>query len=321
MHRRHFNFLTGLSLAGVIPMARAQSQAGRIVVGFPAGGSVDLTARLLEEQWRKRGWNYIVDTRSGAGGRLAVENVKASASDGQTILLTPASMMAIYPHIYKQLRYSPTVDLLPVSRAVSYDFGLAVGPGAGGATSLQEFIGWARQNPAKAAYAVPAAGSAPHFLGEMLAEAIKTPLLHVPYRGTAPAIPDVIGGSVPSVLSVLGDLMPHHKSGKMRLLAMTGKKRSELLPDVPTFTELGFPMLEFSEWFGLFVPAGTSPTKVAELHQAARDALQVSSVSSKLAEMAFQASPSTPDELKAQLAGDIARWSAVVRKTGFQVLE
>lgn len=317
MQRRHFGSWAALALAGGTGAAWAQAQLGRIVVGFPAGGSVDLVARLIEEQWRRKDLPFIVDNRVGAGGRLAAENVKASPPDGQALLLTPASMMVIYPHTFKTLRYTPSVDFQPVSRVVSYDFALAVGPGAGGASTLQEFIAWARQNPTKAAFASPAAGSAPHFLGAMFAEAAKAALLHVPYRGTAPAIPDVIGGTVPSVFSVFGDLMPHHKAGKMRILAMTGARRSELLPDVPTFAELGFPSMTFSEWYGLFAPAGTPAGRVAELQKATADALQVASVSSKLTELAFQPAPSAPDELRRQLASDHAFWGEYVRKTGF----
>lgn len=317
MHRRHFAQTAALVMAAGVRGAWAQPQPGRIVVGFPAGGSVDLVARLLEEQWRRKDMPFIVDTRSGAGGRLAAEHVKAAAPDGQTVLLTPASMMAIYPHTYKSLRYTPSVDFTPVTRVVSYDFALAVGPGAGGARTLEEFIAWARQNPTKAAFASPAAGSAPHFLGAMFADVAKAPLLHVPYRGTAPAIPDVIGGTISSVFSVFGDLMPHHRAGKMRILAMTGSKRSELLPDVPTFAELGFPSMTFSEWYGLFAPAGTPVNRVSALQKATAEALEVASVASKLTELAFQPSASTPDDLRRQLASDHAYWGEYVRKTGF----
>ena len=317
MHRRQFAQSVALALSGGLGCAGAQSQPGRIVVGFPAGGSVDLVARLLEEQWRRKDMPFLVDNRSGAGGRLAAEHVKAAAPDGQTVLLTPASMMAIYPHTYKALRYTPSTDFAPVSRVVSYDFAIAVGPGAGGAKTLEEFIAWARQNPAKAAFASPAAGSAPHFLGAMFAEASKAPLLHVPYRGTAPAIPDVIGGTIASVFSVFGDLMPHHRAGKMRILATTASKRSELLPDVPTFSELGFQSMTFSEWYGLFAPAGTPSNKVQDLQRATAEALQVASVATKLTELAFQPSATTPDDLRRQLASDHAYWGEYVRKTGF----
>jgi tripartite-type tricarboxylate transporter receptor subunit TctC len=317
MQRRQFGAFAALALSGGLGPAVGQTQPGRIVIGFPPGGSVDLVARLLEEQWRKREMQFVVDNRSGAGGRLAVESVKAAPPDGQTVLLTPASMMAIYPHTFKNLRYTPSADFLPVSRVVSYDFAIAVGPSAGGAKTLEEFIAWARQNPTKAAFASPAAGSAPHFLGAMFAEVAKAPLLHVPYRGTAPAITDVVGGSIPSVFSVFGDLMPQHKAGKLRILAMTGSKRSELLPDVPTFAELGFQSLTFSEWYGLFAPAGTPATRIGELQKATADALNAPTVSAKLTELAFQPSPSTPDELRRQLASDYAYWGEYVRKTGF----
>ncbi len=317
MQRGQFATWAALTLAGSAGSARAQGQPRRAVVGFPAGGSVDLVARLIEEQWRRRDMPFIVDNRVGAGGRLAAENVKASPADGQSVLLTPASMLAIYPHTFKTLRYTPSVDFLPVSRVVNYEFALAVGPGAGGASTLQEFIAWARQNPTKGAFASPAAGSAPHFLGAMFAEAAKVTLLHVPYRGTAPAIPDVIGGTVPSLFSVFGDLMPHHKAGKMRIVAMTGAKRSELLPDVPTFAELGFPSITFTEWYGIFVPAGTPANRIAELQRATADALQVGSVVSRLTELAFQPAPSTPDELRRLLASDHNFWGEYVRKTGF----
>jgi tripartite-type tricarboxylate transporter receptor subunit TctC len=151
----------------------------------------------------------------------------------------------------------------------------------------------------------------------MFSEAARLALLHVPYRGTAPAIPDVIGGTVPSLFSVFGDLMPHHKGGKMRIVAMTGSKRSELLPDVPTFAELGFPSITFTEWYGLFATAGTPASRVAELQKATADALQVPSVATKLTELAFQPAPSSPEELRRQLAADTAFWGDYVRKTGF----
>jgi tripartite-type tricarboxylate transporter receptor subunit TctC len=304
-------------------VARAQSpvvnRTVRILAGFPAGGTVDLTARLLAE--RLRGGfapQVVVENRVGATGRLAIEELIRSEADGSTILLTPASMVTIYPHLYgERLRYAPLRDMAPVSPVVIYPFGLAVGPGAPGVTDLAQFLALARQRGGLS-YASPAAGSVPHFTGVMLARAAGVELTHVPYRGAAPAIADAIGGQIAATVNVLGDLVPHHEGGRLRIIALTSAERLPRLPGVPTFAEQGRPELTADEWFGAFLPARTPAPIVAALNAALAEAVRHPETRQALAAREFATAHMAPEAFAERIRAETERWGPIVAASGFR---
>lgn len=236
--------------------SQAPGKLARLVVGFAPGGSSDVTARLLVDQMKGYAATIIIDNRPGAGGRIAVEAVKAGAPDGSIMLLSPASMIVLYPHLYKPLGYDPVQDFAAVTTVCAFPFVLSVGPLVPREVrTLAHFIGWCKANPKLASYGTSGAGSMLHFAGMMLARAANFDFTHVPYKGASPALQDLLGGQVASTVGVLGIALPHIQSGNLRALAMTGATRSSFLPNVPTLTEAGYPGLEITEWQGLFVPA------------------------------------------------------------------
>lgn len=309
--------------AAVLAPFAAQAQStlernARILVGFPAGGTVDVTARLVAE--RLRGLyapQVLVEQRVGAAGRLALEALRAAEPDGLTLCLSPASMLAIFPHLYaRTLRYDALADFVPVSPVVLYPFGLAVGPGAPGVTDLAGLLRSARAGGVT--YASPAAGSVPHFTGVMLARAAGVELTHVPYRGAAPAIADALGGQIAATLNVLGDLVAHHQAGRLRVIAVTAPARVPSLPEVPTFAELGHPDLTADEWFGMFLPARAPAAIVAALNSALAAAVAVPEVQERLAGLGFTTTHSAPEAFAARIRAEHAKWGPIVAASGFR---
>ena len=320
--RRRFVATTAAGGAWIAAQRRAQSQVvgrlTRMIVGFAPGGSSDVTARLLVDQMRGYASPIIIDNRPGAGGRIAVEAVKAGAPDGSVLLLSPASMIVLYPHLYKPLGYDPVQDFVAVTTVCAFPFVLSVGPLVPREVrTLADFIQWCKANPKLASYGTSGAGSMLHFAGMMLARAANFDFTHVPYKGASPALQDLLGGQVASTVGVLGIALPHIQAGNLRALAMTGATRSSFLPDVPTLTEAGYPGLEIAEWQGLFVPAKTPPAIVQALNRSARDALDTAEVKSGLVKLSFEAGGTSPEEFAQLVRSDLARWEPIVKASGF----
>ena len=215
-----------LALPAVHPTAWAQAGGNAFIIsGFPAGGMGDFVARPLAEKLRgKYAANLVTESKAGAGGRIAVEYVKRAAPDGLTILQIPSSPMVLYPNIYKKLNYDTFADFIPVTSTVSYAFSFTAGPGLPAEIkTVEDYLKWAKANPKQASYGVPAAGSALHFAGMMLARASGVELTSVAYRGGAPLLQDVMGGQIPVSFNVVGEVLPHVRSGKLRSLAKIGR--------------------------------------------------------------------------------------------------
>lgn len=300
-------------------MARAQGlETTRVLCGFPAGGTTDAVSRRVADKLRGTfAKNALVENKPGAGGRLAVEELKRSAPDGSSLLLTPAGMITLYPHIYRSLSYGID-DVTPVCTGGTVAFALGVGPAVPESVkNVRDFIAWSKANPDKANYGSPGAGSPPHFLGALLAKDSGVDLRHVPYRGSAPGIQDLLGGQVPAFSSPIGDYLPHVKSGKLRVLATSGAQRSRFLPDVPTYAEQGFKELVMSEWYGFFLPPKAAPDLAQRAAAAIRAAVQSPEVVEAFAALGVEAGANTPAEMARAVRDENAAWGGIVKKVGF----
>ncbi|MBB1604712.1 Bug family tripartite tricarboxylate transporter substrate binding protein [Variovorax sp. UMC13] len=321
--RRHLLQTTGASalLASIGHQAFAQAglETTTFVTGFAAGGTSDTICRRLalkiSPEFAKVA---VVENRTGAGGQIAITYVKGRPADGGTILQTPTSMLTIYPHIYKKLPYDPQADLAPVSLGCVFDFGFAVGPSVPTSVkTVPEFLAWAKANPAGANFGSPAAGSTPHFIGALLGKSADVELKHAAYRGTQPAMLDLLGGNISAVSGPIGDITQHLPSGKVRILGVSGAKRSRFAPDVPTFGEQGIKDMAHSEWFAFFLPAKATPEVVARLNAAMKTALASKDVIDGLGTFGLEAMSSTPAELAELIKKDTAKWGPIVKQVGF----
>jgi tripartite-type tricarboxylate transporter receptor subunit TctC len=327
LNRRHFLLGTTGGIAscalGLSP-ARSQPlhQTARIMVGFPAGGTSDILARLTAEQMKAYASSTIVENRPGAGGRVAMDALKNSPVDGSVMVLTPAVALCLYPHVYKTLNYNPQQDFTPVSTICTTPMTFVVGPMVPGSVkTLADFIAWCKSNPSQSSYGSPGAGSPLHFLGVQLSRAAGFEYLHVPFQGTAPSIQSLLGGQIASCVSPLGPFIPHVRAGTLRALATTGPQRSPLLPDVPTIAEAGYPSLTFVEWFGIFVPAKTPSGTVETLSGVLRAGLQAKEMQTGLAAQSVDAGGLTPADFARQIKADFDRWGPIVKASGFTPLD
>ncbi len=315
---------TGMAglLASLGEMAMAQSgqvETLKIVTGFAAGGTSDTLCRRLGTRLSPDfARTAVVENRTGAGGQIAIQFVKTQPADGTTMLQTPTSMLTIYPHIYKKLPYDPVADLTPVSLACVFDFGFAVGPAVPlDVKTVPDFLAWAKANPGKANFGSPAAGSTPHFIGALLGKNAGVELQHAAYRGTQPAMLDLLGGNIAAVSGPIGDITQHLPTGKVRLLGVSGEQRSRFAPEVPTLLEQGLKGMAFSEWFALFLPPKAPLDLVARLNAAVRSALANKEIVDGLGTFGLEAMASSPGELAELLRKDTARWAPIVRQIGF----
>lgn len=291
----------------------------KIVVGFPPGGSADTLARVLAQQLVGVAPSVIVDNKPGAGGRIALEALKNSDPDGTTLVLTPASMVAVYPHIYRKLPYDPVVDFAPVGRVAAAPFIVAVGPQVPAEVkTLADFIKWGKANPTLASYGSSGAGSIPHFTGVALGKVAGLDWAHIAYKGAAPAMNDLLGGQVAANVSVMSNALPHVQSGKLRALAVSSSQRNVLLPTVPTFAEAGVKEATAIEWFGVFAPAKTPTEVVNRLNQAINVAVRSKPFQEALTKGAFDSySSDSPSTFASSLKSDIDRWGQIVKASGF----
>lgn len=325
---RHLSRATALGLALFIgaQAGHAQNRAEtlfskplKIVVGFTPGGSADTLARALAQQLSGLAPAVIVENKPGAGGRLALETAKNAEPDGSTVVLTPASMVVLYPHLYKKLSYNPVTDFAAVGRVAAAPFVIAVGASVPSTVKdLSEFARWAKANPGRAAYGSSGAGSMPHFTGVSLGKSMGLDWLHVAYKGAAPAMTDLIGGQVAANVSVMANALPQVQAGKVRALAVSSPQRSPALPLIPTLAELGHGEATAVEWFGVLAPAKTPPAVVVALNKAFTEAARSKPYQDALTKGAYEAVPAeTPGAFASALQADISRWGPVVKASGF----
>ncbi|MEQ1657243.1 MAG: Bug family tripartite tricarboxylate transporter substrate binding protein [Hylemonella sp.] len=308
-----------LASLGQQAMAQAQIDTLKIVTGFAAGGTSDNTCRRvgtrLTGPYAK---TVVVENKTGAGGQIAIQYIKGQPADGTTLLQSPTSMFTIYPHIFKKLPYDPVADVTPVTLACVFDFGFAVGPLVPASVkNVADFIAWAKANPTQANFGSPAAGSTPHFVGALLGKSGGIDLKHAAYRGTQPAMLDLLGGQIAAVSGPIGDITQHLATGKIRILATSGAKRNRFAPDVPTYAEQGFKELTHSEWFAFFLPPKAAPELVARMNSALKAALASKDVIDGLATFGLEAMSNSPAELADLLKQDTAKWAPIVKAIGF----
>ncbi len=293
----------------------------KIVCGFPVGGTADTTSRRVGDKLAGSTYSRnaaMVENKTGAGGRIAIEAVKNANPDGSTLLLSAYSMLLIYPHIYRSLSYDTFKDFAPVSIASVLSHGLAVGPMVPASVkNVKDFLAWCKANPDRANYGSPAAGSTPHFLGALLSLESGVAMQHVAYRGSVPGVTDVIAGQISAMFTPHGDFLANHRAGKLRILATSGKQRSLFVPDIPTFAEQGFSGLTVEEWFGFFAPAKTPAKVIATANAAINNALKDKGVVDSLALQGLSPLGSSPDEMAKEMRRLYEQWGPIVKRIGF----
>jgi tripartite-type tricarboxylate transporter receptor subunit TctC len=312
---------SALVCAATLLAAPAQAQSDRtlrILVGFPAGGSIDVVARLLADKLKddlKR--PVIVDNKPGAGGRLAADLLKNAAPDGNTIMLTPVVVPVLAPMVFSKLSYNPETDFAPIAKVVDFTFALAV-PATAPYKNLKDYASWLKANPTQANFGSPAAGSLPHFFGVMIGNAVGVDMVHVPYNGGAALQTAVMANHVPAGIDVVFEFQQSAKAGKVTVLATSGTARSKVLPDVPTFREQGFADAVGQGWFGMYAPAKTSAAQIDEINKALNKALTQADVRERFIGFGLEAAGGSAADLQKAMADDAKRWAPVIKKSGFK---
>lgn len=319
MHRILWG-LTCLSLCLWVQEGSAQvypQRAVRIVVPSSPGGGTDILARVLADHFSKSiGGQWFVENRPGAGQSIGIEAVARSAPDGYSLVMT-ASTLVLNPIILKNVRYDPVKDFAPVSQVASLPNVFLVHPSLPVKT-LQELIALAKQKPGELTYASAGVGTSPHMGVELLKSMAGITLVHVPFRGTGPAVTEVLGGRIPIVLSNTLTAKPLIESGKLRALAVTGSKRAEGFPDIPTVAEAGVPGYDALQWYGLLAPAGTPPDIVQRIYTETAIALKLKEVRDRLATDGAEPVGSTPDDFARFIKAELGKWTNVARLANIQ---
>lgn len=308
--------LTGFVSPVAVTLSHAQdypSKPIRIVVPLPPGGSNDVMARLLGQKMSEAfGQPVIVDNKPGAAGNISTDFMAKSEGDGYTIAIAPNQTVAVNPVLYPKLPFDVLKDLQGISMLGRVPMVLVVSPGKVNASSVAELIAFAKANPDKLSYASAGSGSPQHMAAEVFKSMTSTRMAHIPYKGSVPALVDVLGGTVDVMFCPLNSALPHIRSGKLRALATTGTKRLELLPSVPTVAET-VPNYESDIWIGMIASAKTPPAIINKLNAELRRSLASPEVRDKLAEQGIYVESSTPAEFTRLIAADQKRWAAVIK--------
>ena len=308
-----------LLLLPLLAFAQAYpSKPVRMVIGFPAGGPADIFGRSLAQGMSADlGQQVIVENISGVGGVLGVERAVKSPGDGYTMCLNSASPLVIAPYSLAKLPYDIKKDIALITTVVRVPEVLAVHPSLP-VNSFAGLIAYAKANPGKVNFGSAGAGSITHLAGELLKAEAKLDLVHVPYKGAAPAVTDLLGGQVQMGIFDVPVLLSHIRSGKLKALAITSAKRAPALPEVPTTTETSYPNVNSDNWYGLVMPAATPADLQKRVHAAAVAALKSAAVMEQFAKVGGLASPSTPQEYAAFVAAEQAKWGKIITAIGFK---
>ena len=315
--------LAALGAAATVYVFPAWAQPGstrqaRIVVPFTAGGSNDVLARVLAQKLGEL-WNQtvIVENKAGASGNIGAEFAAKSPPDGSTLLIAANNVMSMNAALYSKMPINPQQDLDPVSLLGTVPVVLVVRPSLN-ITSVQELVALARSKPGGLSYASSGVGTPQHLSAELFKSMTKTDIVHVPYKGAAPAVTDLIGGQVDLQFGAINSLLPHLHSGKLKALAVAGARRVRSLPDVPTVAEAGVPGYESDIWLGLAAPARTPGAVIERINRDVRKVMAMHDVIEKLAEQGIEPQTSSPAEMAKLVASDFSRWSKVIKDAGIR---
>lgn len=304
--------------ASHLPAFGQSFDLAKIICGFPPGGTSDAMSRRIADKLRGNyAANVVVENKPGAGGQIGVSTLVASPADGSSMLLTPSSMLSIYPFVYKSLPYKPLEDVQPVSLTCYFNHAFGVGPAVpANVRTIKDFLAWAKDNPTKANYGSPGAGSMPHLIVGLLNKLAGADLKHIPYRGSAPGIQDLLGGQISAMSSPVGDYLPHLKSGRLRLLAISGLNRSPFVPDTSTYRQQGYP-ITVREWYGMFLPGKATPEVVRRAAAYLQPALAQRDLVESMAQVGMEVESSSPQKLGELLRSDADEWRRLIKQIGF----
>jgi tripartite-type tricarboxylate transporter receptor subunit TctC len=316
--------IIGLAAAAMSLPALAQTSSFpqkpvRIVVPYTTGGSNDVIARLLAQQLQEAwGQPVVVENKPGAAGNIGSSDIAKSAPDGHSLLLTNINIVSMNPGLIANMPFDPQKDFAPISLLGTTALALVVHPSVA-ANNVRELIDLARKEPGRLNYASSGNGSPQHMSAEMFKAMTKTNLTHIPYKGAAPAVNDLLGGQVQVTVGVVNQLMPHIRAGKLKALGVTSRKRLAQMPDVPTLDEAGVPGYESEIWLGLAAPAATPPAIIEQINQAVRKAMASPDVVSKLQSQGIDVLVSSPDQMRQRGLEDLKRWGDIIRTAGIKV--
>lgn len=322
MQKRAFHLLCAVALLFGVGAAGADTfptQPVKFVVAFPPGGTTDILARVfaqkMSEIW---GQPVLVDNRSGAGGIIGTESVARSSPDGYTIVLGTIGTHAVNSSLYKKISYDPERDFTPITLLATLPNLLAVNPSLP-IRNLKELIGYAKANPGKITYASAGAGTASHLAGEMFRRVADVDIVHVPYRGSSPALTDLIAGHVSMTFDYMPSALPYVRGGKLRGLAVTGSARTRAAPEIPTMIEDGLPGFNIVTWYAVFAPKGTPSDVVSKIRNTIATAATAPEIVKRLDDLAVDLVAGSPEELARFQRAEIARWSKFIQDAGIKV--
>ena len=328
LRRGAFRLALALIVSGVAGFARAQNapfpdRPIKLLVGFAAGGSTDVAARIVAQKMSEiLGQSVVVEDRTGASGLIAAEDVIKSPPDGYTLMLASQTVLAVAPRLYRKAAVDPIKDFAAIAYCGASPLVLVVNPSFPAHTT-SDVIAMAKASPGKIIFGTGGTGTTPHIASEMFQYAAGIRMTHVPYRGEAGAINDLVAGQIPAMFANLSAIMGQLKAGTLRAIAVTSRQRSPLVPEVPTVAET-LPGFAAETWFGLVAPAGTPHDVIAKLNAAALRALASDDAKKRYAELGMTNNGeggTTPDELDAYIKSEIARWAKVIEDAGIQPMD
>jgi tripartite-type tricarboxylate transporter receptor subunit TctC len=291
----------------------------RLICPFPPAGAVDIASRAIANELTKTlGQPVAVENRPGAGGNLGAEAAAHSAPDGYTLFMSTSGIQAINPALYAKMNIDPNKDLAPVAALVSLNNVLVLHPSVK-ANSVKEVIALAKAQPGRIPYASSGNGTSIHMSGAMFTQMTGTEMIHIPYKGSGPAITDLLAGQVSMMFDNIPSSLPHIKSGRLKALATTGAKRDPALPDLPTIAEAGVPGYESGVWFGLMVPAGTPKDIITRLNTEAVKGTKAPEFVKRMTDLGYNMIPGTPEQMADLIKVEIARWTPIVKASGAKV--
>ncbi len=308
-----------LGIAGMPAWAANDQRPIHLLVGFPAGGGSDAIARLLAEKMKDLlGRNVLVDNRPGAGGQVAAQLLKAAPADGTTLFLSHDHTISILPQVVKKAGFAPDTDFVNVGGIATFVNGLAVSPGTP-AKTVGEYVNWVKtQKDSKSAVGIPAPASTPEFLVQLLSKKYDLDLVAAPYKGSAPMMADMLGNQIPAGVGSVPDFIEYHRTGKLRMIGVLGGHRQPALPDVPTFSELGFKGLEDEPFYGIWAPKGTPIAFIDTFARALEKTVALPDVHKQLTDMGLNVGYMSPRQLTTRERAYTAAWARIIKESGFQ---